>query len=407
MTWSICRAFRVCWQKDSVPTKRRAEERKAPRQIRATGPMGRRGILSFDDHIGRFERRTQQIEERLLPGFVDLQINGAFGVDVMSATVDDLLLLSRRLLDEGTTAWLPTVITSPLEAIERCDRVIAEAIASQRELEQSWMAGGAHPPGAAILGMHLEGPFISSARLGAHPPLNLPPYGEALERVLRLKSLKLITLAPELDGALEAIGRLNDAGIAVSLGHSDATFDQAMAAVETGARMFTHAFNAMRPLHHREPGIAGAALSADAFTAMIPDGVHVHPAILRAIWLSHQPGRTLFTTDRIAAAGAAASVSSVFGGSIGELKIADGAGRTADGALAGGIGTMLDGVRLMNEHARIGFFGAFRAACANPAAVLGLDKDRGSLDLGARADLLLMDRDFGLKAVFVAGREIK
>lgn len=346
------------------------------------------------------------MEERLLPGFIDLQINGAFGIDVMSATVDELLILSRRLLDEGTTAWLPTVITSALETIERCDRIIAEAMASQRELEHLWFAGGKHPPGAAILGMHLEGPFISSARLGAHPPLNLLPHGEALERVLRLKTLELITLAPELEGALEAIGRLSGAGIAVSLGHSDATFEQAMDGVAAGARMFTHAFNAMRPLHHREPGIAGAALDSDAFTAMIPDGVHVHPAVLRTIWFRHQPGRTLFTTDRIAPAGAENSAISAFGGSIGALKVAGGAGRALDGTLAGSVITMLDAIRLMNDYARIGFFGAFRAACANPATVLGVHKDRGSLDLGARADLLLFDRDFNLKTVFLAGREI-
>ena len=389
-----------------MPIKRLAGERKDLRQIRATGPLGRRGILSFDDRIARFERRVQRIEDRLLPGFIDLQINGAFGIDVMSATVDELLILSRRLLDEGTTAWLPTVITSPLEAIERCDRIIAEAMASQRELEHLWSAGSKHPPGAAILGMHLEGPFISPARLGAHPPLNLLPQGDALERALRLKTLKLITLAPELDGALEAIGRLASAGKAVSLGHSDATFEQAVDGVAAGARMFTHAFNAMRPLHHREPGIAGAALDADAFTAIIPDGVHVHPAVLRTIWFRHQPGRTLFTTDRIAPAGAENCAAKAFGGSIGELKVAGGAGRAADGTLAGSVITMLDGVRLMNDYARIGFFGAFRAACANPAAVLELHKDRGSLDLGARADLLLFDRDFNLKTVFLGGREI-
>jgi N-acetylglucosamine-6-phosphate deacetylase len=389
-----------------VPTKRVPGERKESRQIRVTGPLGQRGVLSFNERITRFEKRAQRIEERSLPGFIDLQINGAFGIDVMSAEVDDLLLLSRRLLNEGTTAWLPTVITSPLETIERCDRIIAEAMASQRELEHLWSGGGKHPPGAAILGMHLEGPFISPLRLGAHPPLNLLPQGEALERVLRLKTLKLITLAPELDGALEAIRRLAGAGISVSLGHSDAIFEQAQAGLAAGARMFTHAFNAMRPLHHREPGIAGAALDSHAFTALIPDGVHVHPAVLRTIWFRHQPGRTLFTTDRIALAGAENSAAPAFGGVIGELEVSGGAGRAADGTLAGSVITMLDGIRLMNDYARIGLFGAFRGASANPATVLGLHKDRGSLDLGARADLLVFDRDFTLKSVFIGGREI-
>jgi len=196
-----------------------------------------------------------------VPGLIDLQVNGAFGIDVTCASASDLREISRRLVREGTTAWLPTLITARLEQVERVDRVIAEAMTAQKEARRAAHSGGARFAEAAILGMHLEGPFVSPHHLGAHPPLNLLPHGEALQQVMRLKTLRLITMAPELDGALNAIRALADQGIAVSIGHTDASYEQAMAGVAAGARMFTHVFNAMPPLHHRAPGAAGAALS--------------------------------------------------------------------------------------------------------------------------------------------------
>src|SRR5258708_38031590 len=149
--------------------------------------------------------------------------------------------------------------------------------------------------------MHLEGPFISSARLGAHPAHNLEPRGEALGRVGALPALRMITLAPELDGALEAVAQLGVRGVAVSLGHTDATLEQAQAAVSAGARMFTHTFNAMAPLDHRNPPAAAAAmLPSRAWAAVIADGVHVHPALLRLLHLGRGPGRIWLTADLVA-----------------------------------------------------------------------------------------------------------
>src|SRR5262249_55980547 len=159
-----------------------------------------------------------------------------------------LIEISKHLAREGTTAWLPTAVTSPIDKIEQVHRAIAEAIEIQARDDSA---------GARILGMHLEGPFISPMRLGAHPPLNLDPRGEALEH------LKLITLAPELPGALDAIRRLSARGVVVSIGHTNATFEEASAGIAAGARMFTHLFNAMRPLNHRDPGVIAAALTND------------------------------------------------------------------------------------------------------------------------------------------------
>jgi N-acetylglucosamine-6-phosphate deacetylase len=387
-----------------VPIRRRS--RSLIRQIRGTNPLGVPGVLSFDHRIVRFDSQKRRLNDRILPGFIDLQINGAFGVDVMSATADELLHVSHCLAHEGVTGWLPTVITSPLDKIEQCDAVIADAMAEQDKIDRAVCSGSAERAMAAILGMHLEGPFISSKRLGAHPPLNILPRGEALERVRRLKTLKLITLAPELDGALDAIRVLTTHGVAVSVGHTDATYDQAMAGVKAGVRMFTHVFNAMPPMHHRSPGAAGAALSPSyAKAALIPDGIHVHPAVLRMAWRSRDPADTVLTTDRIALAGTEAPAQTLLGNTANAASMHGGVARLADGTLAGSVITMLDGIRMMNECVGSGFFGAFRGASHNPASILRL-KDRGSLMRRARADLLLLDRDLNLKAVFIGGREL-
>lgn len=366
------------------------------------------GDLTFDDRVVRLKKRQHAIDDYIIPGFIDLQVNGACGIDVMSATADDLLELAHCLAHEGTTGWLPTVITSPLETIERVDAVIAEAMAAQAETERATQRGGSTLPSATILGMHLEGPFISPVRRGVHPPLNLLPQGEALDRVSRLKTLKLITLAPELDGAMHAIRALTARGIVVSIGHTDATYEQTLAAIDAGARMFTHLFNAMPPLHHRAPGVVGAALSlSKARAAIIPDGVHLHPALLNTPNLN-----LVVTTDRVALASTDGTSMPLFGGLVKEARTADGAARLPDGTLAGSVITMLDGLHLtmqrlvgngwslngvLSEYGEMSAFG--------PAAILGLP-DRGRIEPGWRADLIVLDRDLNLKAVFVGGREL-
>jgi hypothetical protein len=163
-----------------------------PAAIQAVDPSGAPGSLTFDDRILSFESRQHKVDEWVVPGFIDLQINGAYGIDVMSATAQELLEISRRLPIEGTTAWLPTVITAPLERIERAARAIAEAMAEQYGRRRAVTAGSRTVCEAAILGMHLEGPFISPRRLGAHPALVLPPVAEALRQVMGLKTLKLV-----------------------------------------------------------------------------------------------------------------------------------------------------------------------------------------------------------------------
>jgi len=376
------------------------------RRLFGLDPSGVSGLFTFGPRIVSFEPRHQASDDYVVPGFIDLQINGAFGIDVMSASAADLREVSRRLVTEGTTAWLPTVITAPLDQIEGVDRVIAEAMAAQEEARRAARAAGTRYAESAILGMHLEGPFLSPHRLGIHPSLSLSPKVEALQQLVRLNTLRLITIAPELDGALEAIRTLAEKRIAVSIGHTNASYEQAMAGVAAGARMFTHVFNAMPPIHHRAPGAAGAALSdSSAMAALIADGAHVHPAMLQIAWRARGPGGTIFTSDRVSLAGSTRAKAALFGGRV-SARILDGAARGADGTLAGSIITMLDAVRIMRRYTDIDARGIMDAGSYNAARVLRLD-DRGNLLARSRADLLLFDRQLDLKAVFIDGQEIQ
>ncbi len=339
------------------------------------------GAVSFGETIESVEAAGGAAAiDYIVPGFIDLQVNGAGATDVMSAAAGELCELSAALARAGTTAWLATAITAPLLRIEAVAAVIAEA------------AGAC----GAILGMHLEGPFISAARLGAHPALNLEPRGAALERVAALPALRMITLAPELDGALEAVALLGARGAAVALGHTDASLEQAQAAVAAGARMFTHTFNAMAPLNHRHPGAAVAAmLPSRAWAAVIADEVHVHPAMLRLLYRARGAAGICLTTDR-AATGASP---------LAAAACASGAARMPDGRLAGSVISMLDAVRIMVARAGASVGEAALMAATNPARVLGLG-ERGSIEAGARADLLVLGPGLELKAVFIGGREL-
>jgi N-acetylglucosamine-6-phosphate deacetylase len=375
------------------------------RRILGLDPGGVPGFFTFGPRLISFEPGRRISDEYVLAGFIDLQVNGAFGIDVMSASASDLREISRRLVAEGTTGWLPTVITAPLDEVQRIDRVIAEAIAAQEEDRRAANAAGIGFAESAILGMHLEGPFISPQHLGAHPPRQLLPHREAIMQLMRLATLRLVTIAPELDGAIEAIRSLTDKNIAVSIGHTGASYERAVEAVAAGARMFTHVFNAMAPLHHRAPGAAGAAVSnSPAMAALIADGVHVHPLMLKIAWQLRGSGGIIFTSDRVALAGSTIPGSTLFGGGT-IAKIQNGAARRADGSLAGSIITMLDAVRLMRRYVDIDARGIMNACCCNPARVLRL-ADRGNLQPCSCADLLLFDRNFDLKAVFIGGVEI-
>jgi N-acetylglucosamine-6-phosphate deacetylase len=348
------------------------------------------GRVAFANRIERVEPLAAAGRDYVLPGLIDLQVNGTHGMDVMTASPDDLTDMSRYLAREGVTAYLPTAITASLDRIAKVERAVAHCRADNDDSFDI----------AAILGLHLEGPFISPQRLGIHRALMLEPAGEDLDRVLALGQLRLLTLAPELPGALTAIQRAIRRSVAVSIGHTNATLPQAMAAIAAGARMFTHVFNAMRPLHHREPGVVAAALTpSPTFAAVIPDGIHVHPQVLALVYRARGAGGMVLTSDKV---GADPSASAAFSSSLNNGRRA---AQTGDGRLAGSLISMLDGMRLMVGEVGVSVAEAALMASTNPARILSVT-DRGKIEAGYRADLIVLDAALNLKTVFIAGREL-
>ena len=319
----------------------------------------------------------------LCPGFVDLQVNGVGRVDVAAAKGSDWDELDRGLLAQGVTAWCPTLVTSPIDAYAEPLTRMAEAAARH----------GGRP---AILGAHLEGPFLGGAP-GAHrrhliQPLD-PDWLAALPDVVRL-----VTLAPELDGAPAAIAALHHRGITVALGHSTATYEQAEDAAAAGASLVTHCFNGMGPLHHRQPGLLGAALSDDRLAvSVIADLVHVHPAALAIAFRAKHPGRVVVVTDAVAWEAA----------DLRELGVRfDGrAPALPDGTLAGSAVTMDQSIRNLVHEAGIPLEDAVRAATTTPADVVG-EPERGRIAVGCRADLVALGPGLDVVATWVEGTQV-
>jgi N-acetylglucosamine-6-phosphate deacetylase len=348
------------------------------------------GRVVFSGLIESVEHQGTGSRDYLLPGLIDLQVNGTHGMDVAAASADDLTDMSRYLAREGVCTYLPTAITAALETYGRIDRTVGECRKRNEHADDI----------AAIAGLNLEGPFISPERLGVHPRLMLEPAGASLEYVLALPQLRMLTIAPELPGAVDAIRRANARGVAVSIGHTDASLAQAQQAVTAGARMFTHVFNAMRPMHHRDPGVVTAALTpSPAFAALIADGVHVDPQVLALAYRARGAAGIILTSDKVAAKPAK-------GPSLNGANHARRALHTADGRLAGSLMSLLDGVRLMAAEVGVSVGEAALMAATNPATVLRLS-DRGRIEPGFRADLLVLDTRMNLKAVFIAGCELE
>ncbi|MDE8349668.1 MAG: N-acetylglucosamine-6-phosphate deacetylase [Acidocella sp.] len=317
----------------------------------------------------------------LSPGLIDLHNNGAFGVDFASASPAQWDNVIAQLTAHGVTSVLPTIITAPLNSLHESAGRVAAAMATH---------GG-------ILGVHIEGPFLAAAKRGAHRAnWLLPPDAAAL---LGCPALRLVTLAPELPGAVQAIAQFVAAGVAVSLGHTQANAAHMQAAAAAGATMVTHVFNAQSPLHHREPGAPGIALTDERlWPCLIADGLHVDPAILRLAFAACP--RAVAVTDSILIAGLEVGAAGEFGGARAYLS-AEGLGRRNDGTIAGA-GIILDeGVRRLIA-AGISPATALAGATTRPAAALGLT-DRGALKAGQRADIIWWDETFNIQRVWQAG----
>jgi N-acetylglucosamine-6-phosphate deacetylase len=325
------------------------------------------------------------------PGYLDLQVNGFAGVDVMSADADGLRQLARALASYGVTSWLPTLITAPERSTERALRVLRQCL------------DRLGPEASRPLGVHLEGPFLSPERLGTHPAADRrDPDPDALRRWLGLAPVVAVTLAAELPGALDLVRRLAAAGVLVSIGHSDATAEQAHAAFDAGARSVTHLFNAMSPLRHRAAGLPGVALSrTDVTVQLIVDGHHLADEVVRLAWAAAR-GRVVLVTDATEAAGLADGSYSIAGVPV---EVRGGAVRNDRGTLAGSALTLDVAVR---NACALGLDVAevLTSVTATAADLLGRP-DLGRLRPGARADVVVLEEDLTVAQTWLAGTPVE
>ncbi len=341
-------------------------------------PAAGETVLSFSDGM-------------LVPGFIDLQVNGGAGVDCLRCGPDAYDTLGRYLAATGVTAYLPTITSAPLEEMRRAIDVAGLAAARPSSLPE-------------ILGVHLEGPYLNPLRRGAHRAQDLrhPTVAEIAETCRRAKgSVRIVTLAPELDGAEAVVRWLVAERVIVALGHTDAGYDEFAAAATWGARMVTHVFNAMRGFHHREPGAAGAALLLPGLTVgVIADLIHLHPGSLQIIARAAGMSRVALVTDAISAAGMGRGNFTLGGQTV---EVRDGVARLPDGTLAGSTLAMVRAVQNFTRAAAVSVRDAVQAASLVPARLLGLSR-KGRIVPGADADLVVLDRDGSVTLTLTRGQ---
>jgi len=336
----------------------------------------------------------------LAPGFIDLHIHGGGGHDVMEEDANALPAVERLLAKHGTTSYFPTTVTAPLDTTLRALERLADAIESS---ETSANDGTVR---AKPLGLHLEGPFISHRRRGVHPESYLlPPKLETFERLWQASGgqVKMMTLAPELEGASELIGEAAGRGVCISMGHSDANSAAVLAGKRAGARHVTHTFNAMRPLDHRDPGILGEALTdGDLSADIIVDGIHVAPSIVELFVKAKGADNCVLITDAIAATGMPDGRYR-----LGTLEVEVSAGKcVSSGKLAGSVLTMDRAVRNIRQFAGLKLKDAVRFATSNAARVAKLEK-RGRLEPGAAADFVILSKEGEVRATVIGGAVAK
>ena len=325
------------------------------------------------------------------PGFIDPHIHGCGGVDVMDGTYESLNAVSRLLVRHGTTSFLPTTVSSPpdvlLHSIEQIGASISKAF-----------------DGAQPLGIHMEGPFISREKRGTHKAPNIvAPSLDLLDKCLRAsgQNVRLLTIAPELVGVGPLLMLAKHSGVTVAMGHSNATFDQAAAAVGQGVCYAVHTFNAMRPLLHRDPGITGEILSDErVFAEIIADGIHVDRSVVRIFALAKGKDRFLLVTDATSATDMPDGNYRLGGDTV---SVIDGICRDSEGRLAGSTLTQEIALRNFAEWTAWPFEHVLAGLTINPAAALKLEK-KGILAVGADADVVALDQDFRVMKTIVAGR---
>lgn len=340
-------------------------------------------------------------EATLAPAFLDVHIHGAAGHDVMEATPDALNAVGGFVATRGTGTFLATTVTAPLDATLRAVAGLARLIEKPQLIEDHNKKGR---PTAKPVGIHLEGPFLSHAKCGVQPVEHmLAPDIGVFDRLFEAAEgrVRLMTLAPELPGAVELTEHATARGVRVSLGHSNATAAEARAAIDAGAISATHTFNAMRPLDHREPGILGVVLTTgSAYAELICDGIHTAPELVRLWYLAKGSERGILVTDAMSATGMPDGEYQLGGFPV---QVANGRAM-ARGVLAGSVLTLDRALMNFVGYTGVAVDEALRLLTTNPATMTGLDSEAGSLEVGRTANLVAVDTAGRLVASILDGR---
>ncbi len=336
----------------------------------------------------------------LFPGFIDVHIHGAVGVDTMEASVEQLTKLSQFLLTQGVTGWLPTLVPGSHATYSRAISEVDQLMIDQ--------ADPATAVGARVLGIHYEGPFVNDAQCGALHTEYFKTYSKKSELdelpLLQTAGARMMTtLAPEIEGGLELVRALESRKWILSLGHTRATSEVLDRAFEAGAHHMTHFMNAMAPLHHRSPGpIAWGLMRDDVTCDVIADGIHLDPFMLQLILKVKEPRRLSLISDAIAAAGMGDGAYQIWGETIG---VKDGRTSNSRGSIAGSVITILNAARMMRSLG-CAEVDVAQMAATNPSRLLRLDDECGSIEEGKRADLVALDADGNVRLTIVGGRVV-
>jgi N-acetylglucosamine-6-phosphate deacetylase len=357
-------------------------------KIKEMGPLKK-----LPSHLKDVEQIEISAGQNVVPGFIDVHIHGAAGADTMDASIEALETMAKALPAEGTTSFLATTITQKHEKIENALKNAAHYLKSHNNSGK-----------ADILGVHLEGPFINVKRAGAQPmEYIIDPDIKLFKQWQELAegSIKLVTLAPELENGTNFVSYLNENNVIASIGHSDAIYEEMEKAVKAGAKQVTHLFNGMRGIHHREAGVAGSALLfKELMVELIADGIHVTPEVMKLVINAKGTEGMILITDAMRAKCLKNGVYDLGGQ---DVSVADGKALLADGTLAGSILKMNDSVKNILEAADISLSDTVQMASVNPAKQLNVYDSKGSISVGKDADITILSNDYKVEMTICRG----